>query len=305
MGKIQSSLVSFGGWDNCVRLTNGKVELIVTTEVGPRIIRYAFVGGPNIMCEKEGQMGDKNSSEWRIYGGHRLWHSPESMPRTYELDNTSVRYELTENGVNTYQDVEKWAQIEKQMEITMDEKTSEVTVVHRIINRGAWEIEASAWAMSVLSTGGKEIIPQDRTDTGLLSNRVMAIWPYTHLDDPRVCFGHKYITLRQDPAVAQPFKIGTSNTLGWTAYFNHNNCLVKYFDVDKELPYPDHNTCFQTYTCDFMLEMETLSPLYLIGTDEAIEHREVWNLFDNIQMPSDDEDEISEVMGKLLKDVEV
>ena len=32
MGKIQSSLVSFGGWDNCVKITNGKVELIVTTE---------------------------------------------------------------------------------------------------------------------------------------------------------------------------------------------------------------------------------------------------------------------------------
>ena len=34
--------VSYGGWPNCVRLNNGKVELIITTDVGPRVIRFGF-----------------------------------------------------------------------------------------------------------------------------------------------------------------------------------------------------------------------------------------------------------------------
>ena len=31
-------MVKFNGWD-CIRLTNGKVELLVTRDIGPRIIR--------------------------------------------------------------------------------------------------------------------------------------------------------------------------------------------------------------------------------------------------------------------------
>jgi hypothetical protein len=37
--------VSYGGWPNCLRIANDEVELIVTTDVGPRVIRYGFIGG--------------------------------------------------------------------------------------------------------------------------------------------------------------------------------------------------------------------------------------------------------------------
>ena len=29
------------------------------------------------------EKGKTGGSEWHIYGGHRLWHAPEVMPRTY------------------------------------------------------------------------------------------------------------------------------------------------------------------------------------------------------------------------------
>ena len=32
---------------NCLRLSNGQVEVVVTTDIGPRIVRYAFIGGEN------------------------------------------------------------------------------------------------------------------------------------------------------------------------------------------------------------------------------------------------------------------
>ena len=35
--------VEYGGWANCYRLHNDVVELIVTADVGPRIIRFGFV----------------------------------------------------------------------------------------------------------------------------------------------------------------------------------------------------------------------------------------------------------------------
>ncbi len=36
---------------NCLRLSNGEIELIVTTDVGPRVIGYSFVGGENVLGE--------------------------------------------------------------------------------------------------------------------------------------------------------------------------------------------------------------------------------------------------------------
>ena len=47
-------MVKFNGWD-CIRLSNGIVEVLVTRSVGPRIIRYGFVGGENVLCEIPGE----------------------------------------------------------------------------------------------------------------------------------------------------------------------------------------------------------------------------------------------------------
>ena len=40
----------FGGWANCLRIANEHAELIVTLEVGPRIISYCHLpGGKNVL----------------------------------------------------------------------------------------------------------------------------------------------------------------------------------------------------------------------------------------------------------------
>src|SRR5262249_61233380 len=75
--------VNYGGWPNCVRLTNGRAELIVTTDVGPRVIRFGFVGGQNLFKEFIDQMGKTGGSEWRSYGGHPAWHPPGEKPPTF------------------------------------------------------------------------------------------------------------------------------------------------------------------------------------------------------------------------------
>ena len=46
-----------------------------------------------------------------------------------------------------------------------------------------------------MAPGGKEVVPQGRRDTGLLPNRVVSLWPYSRLDDPRVHWGERYIFL--------------------------------------------------------------------------------------------------------------
>ncbi|MBI5409849.1 MAG: hypothetical protein HZA14_10830 [Nitrospirae bacterium] len=281
--------VSYGGWGSCIQLRNEIVDLIVTVAVGPRIMRYGFAGRENELCEVNSTMGLTGGNEWRIYGGHRLWHSPESRERTYEPDNSPAAWEEIVNGIKTRQDVEPATGIQKEMEITLSPEDTTVTILHRLTNAGVWPVELSVWSISAMAAGGKEVIPQTVRFTGLLPNRIMAVWPYTKLNDSRLHFGDKYIILRQNPAIKHPLKIGTPNENGWAAYFNHNHFFVKYYKHDLTARYPDFGVSYETYVNDFMLEMETLSPLTLLEPGACIEHTERWELFDNVPMPSNDE----------------
>src|SRR5215813_199401 len=112
--------VPYGGWPHCLHLTNGKVELIITTDVGPRVIRFGFVGGQNLFKEFKDQLGKTGGDEWRSYGGHRLWHAPEDAKRTYWPDNSTVEYVVEGNRVKLTQAIEHTTGIVKEIEITLD-----------------------------------------------------------------------------------------------------------------------------------------------------------------------------------------
>lgn len=49
-----------------------------------------------------------------------------------------------------------------------------------------------------------------------------------------------------------------------------------------------------------MLEMETLSPLKELDPGASAEHREEWELFDNVDMPPGGEGEIEETLKAFL-----
>src|SRR5436190_12803374 len=42
--KVTMQNVAYKGWKNNLQLTNGTVELILTLDIGPRVMRYGFVG---------------------------------------------------------------------------------------------------------------------------------------------------------------------------------------------------------------------------------------------------------------------
>ena len=69
--------ISYCGWSNAYRLSNGVVDPVVTADVGPRILFYGFGGEENQLHEGAQNLGKSGGSEFRLYGGHRLWVSPE------------------------------------------------------------------------------------------------------------------------------------------------------------------------------------------------------------------------------------
>ena len=298
---VKVYLDEYKGWKDCVYITNGIIEAVVTTEVGPRVMRYGFVGKENIMQNDESLLGTSGQEEWVNYGGHRLWHSPELAVRSYVPDNSPIDYELIDNGVSTIQ-YEDSIGIEKRMQITMEDN-GEMTIKHTVINRNYWEIECAAWALSVLCPGGMEAIPVVRGDYDqLLSDRSLTLWPYTIMADSRVYWGNDVITVKQDTNATRKFKFGMQNTAGVVGYFVHNQLFVKKHTHDNDAYYPDGNCSFETFTNSDMLEMESLSPMYQLAHDEAVEHEEKWSLFDGVECPdSKDEKTILQLLEKYSK----
>lgn len=71
--------MNYKGWPDSIRLTNGTAEAVVVPQVA-RILRYGFVGGPNLMWEgtPDAQAaGAKKIGEWVNYGGDKAWPWPQ------------------------------------------------------------------------------------------------------------------------------------------------------------------------------------------------------------------------------------
>lgn len=285
------SRVPYGGWSNNIRLANEQIELIITLDVGPRIIRCGFIGGPNLFKEFAPQMGGTGESEWMIRGGHRLWHAPEAKPRTYALDNVPVAAEtLDDYSVRLIPDPECANGLQKEMDLILDATTNRVVVIHRLTNIAPWDIELAPWALTVMDAGGRLVIPlpEKRPHTEVLTPECpLVLWPYTDMADSRFLWGSRYITLSQDAAKGAT-KLGMLQQLGWAAYLVHGTLFVKYFDCDPCAPYPDYGCNFETFTNEEMLEVESLGPLTVLEPGETVEHVETWKLFADVPAMSDE-----------------
>ncbi|MFO7899199.1 MAG: hypothetical protein R6V58_09075 [Planctomycetota bacterium] len=294
------------GQANCRTLSNGTVDVIVTTDIGPRIVGYAFAGGENILGLCPDESVSTTLGEWKPWGGHRLWAAPESMPRSYVPENEPVEFEsVDDHTIRLLGPVEEATGIRKQMTVTLDDAGSGVTVEHRIINHALWPLELAPWAITILnaSEAGTVIIPQEPYiphDDALLPARPMALWHYTDLSDPRWDLGRRFLRLAVDPELAEPQKIGVANQPGWAAYVHDSTVFVKRFDYDPEALYPDEGCNCEAYTAGAFVELESLGPMHRLEPGESAEHTETWHLFEHVDLGATEE-EIAEALGPLLE----
>jgi hypothetical protein len=291
--------VPYGGWPRCIRLANQNMELIATTDVGPRIIRLGFVGGPNLFKEFP-EVGQTGGDAWRSYGGHRLWHAPEVMPRTYAPDNGPIEHQWDGVSLKLIQPVEKTTGIQKQIDVTLDERQNRVTVLHHLVNKNPWPVQLAPWALTVMQGPGRAILPQEPPANDLLPVRPAGFWGYTNMADPRWSWGARFIQLRCDPAATTPQKFGVGNKPGWAAYCRDGQVFLKRVAFDPAAAYPDFGCNVELYTNGGMLEVESLGPLVTLAAGATADHLERWYLGKaNI---GESDHEIEAAMAPLLRE---
>lgn len=276
--------IQFENLPNCLRLTNGDVEVVVTTEIGPRIVGYNFAGGENVLGWHPDAKIQTELGEYRIYGGHRLWIAPENMPNSYAPDNAPVEYifDGTKNSIRLVQPVEPVTQTQKELTVTLDKTGSGVSIGHKIKNCGTKTIELAAWALTIMRGDGICEIPNEPfasySGETLLPVRNLTVWSYTDFSDSRWSFDRESIHLRVDKEKSEPQKIGVLNKQGWAKYRLDDVTFKKSFEFLENAVYPDMNSNTELYTAGSFIEIESLAPLRLLKPNEVTEHLEQWQL---------------------------
>ncbi len=298
--------MQYEGWD-AVRLTNGDAEIVVTTSVGPRIIHYGLMGGPNafqVLPETRGQSG---GDTWMPYGGHRLWHAPEVSPRSYFPD-TGVygTPTLSDNVLKIVSPIEGTTGIQKEMHVTLAPSGSAVTVAHTLTNHTVWPVTLAVWALSIVASGGKVVLPQEpfvSHDDELVPARPLVLWKFTDMADPRWRWGTKYMTLAQRDDLGTAQKIGLYNAVGWGAHLTGTQAFVIRIAPTSGLEtLADMGCNFETFTKGPFQELETLGPLTTLQPGASATHTEHWSL-SRISGPTDTDADLDAVLLPIIKEV--
>jgi hypothetical protein len=296
LSQVVMNTTKFLGQD-CVYLENQAVSLLVTQSVGPRIISLCFNGGDNLFAElPDFVTGRPDGKSFHFYGGHRLWHAPEDMPRTYSLDDEPVDIVATPNGLLVTQPVDIQTGIEKSIQITLVENKPQIIVRHSLTNHGLWPVECAPWAITQFKTGGVAILPQSQEPTEFLPNRRLVLWPYTDSTNPQVSWGNQYILVRAQMQSA--FKLGFPNPRGWLAYWLNGTLFVKRAAFDPQARYYDFGSSSECYCNHRFIELETLAPVAIMAPQASAFHTESWELYNDLPCP-ENEDAVQVIIDNL------
>jgi hypothetical protein len=266
------------------------IEFIVTTGIGPRVISLRSLQGKAGNLFLQFPPDEQRYHGYYLRGGHRLWHSPEHIVRTYQPDDDPLQVKMLPKGVALTQPVEARTGLEKALKIeVLGERTLRVT--HTLTNRGLWAVEASAWAMSMFRGDGYGVLPLlpkgSHAGGDLLPTYSLVPWSYTDLSLPVWDLHRNFIGI--DVAKAkEAHKLGITNYPGWSAYWLQGTTFVKHVPVIAGATYPDFGCAFEAFTNGQMIEIETLSPLVKLAPGKSVTHVETCGLLDGLPRPNTD-----------------
>jgi hypothetical protein len=267
-------------------LENGLLSLEFIIEAGPRIVRLSAFGSDNLLAEIPNKVSTPYG-DYSFRGGHRLWHSPEVWPDTYLPDDDGVTFQEFPDGMRLDGPTHTKTGITKSIEIHLPVDRAAVTLKHTLRNDNLTSVELAPWALTMFRVGGTAILPQPSGNVdqkGLLHNRILAVWPYTHINDPRLVLRDDYILIRALPGLS-PLKIGYYNPHGWLAYWLNGVLFRKTFDLFPGAAYPDGGCNAESYCNDQFIELESLCALTCLEPGETATLNETWDLHLGLDVP--------------------
>lgn len=277
---------SYKGWQDCYRLTNGIVEVIVVPSIA-RIMHYGFIGEPNVLWVNPATEGKPvKPGEWPNHGGDKAWVWPQDewqirtgrgWPPPPATDQVPHQVEVIDGRVlRLVSPLVAGYGVRIVRDIWLEPKGTRLVTLTRLEKmRDGAEFAIAAWTVtqlpspdlllvelcvgSRLSQGYKLFSPDDWKSVRRLSDRILL--PERRSDvsvklgsDAEVLawFKAPYLVVQKSPLVAE----------GLSAYQPGDRAQV-YSNPDT-LPY---------------IELEFTSPLKILKKGESASLEVTWELF--------------------------
>lgn len=276
---VALNIVEAMGWKRCLSLANPRLRLLVTLDIGPRVISCGPPDGANLLKVFPHELGLRGGAAWRLYGGHRFWVCPETKP--YPPDNLPVSWEPLPLGARLTQPQEKGVPWRKILEIRMHPRLGKVLLRHRLINAGRRPLRVAPWALTVFPGGGHAFFPlprRGRFPAKVNPSGPLVLWPYTDLGDKRWRFGKRHLFLRVPEGAAKAQKLGASVPDGWVAYQRKGFLFKISFRPSPSQHYTDFGSHVELFTQNGMVELETLGEMKALASGKELVHDEEWQV---------------------------
>jgi hypothetical protein len=282
---LQIERTEFRGWREAYRLRLREAEIVVVTEVGPRILSLSVGGGSNLLFVDEETAGlGQGDADWHVYGGHRLWVAPETED-TYAPDNLPCEVEVSDGRLTVISPVTPRTKLQKRLTFTARE--GRFVIEHGVRNTGDVLYPGAIWALTCVVPSGGVVFPWGRGGAWDLKKIVYWNRWMDHRSDVTSRQWQPGPDLFMVVPTGEEGKVGTHSPEGWVALCREDATFVKSYDWVPGARYPDEDSSLQVYTCDRFVEMETLSPLTVFYPGAEIVHREIWTVTAEAIDPTD------------------
>lgn len=266
-----------------IQVEAGRIRLVATTSVGPRVLGLLTEDGHNHFAELPDMTLDcPGSGVIHLRGGSRLWAAPEDPRFTYRPDDDPVGVEEIGDGVRLVTRPDPVSETSREVDIRVT-GPERFAFDYRVFNRGQHPQRLAAWAITMMKPLGRAFLPlltREFDEGGFQAQRNIVLWAYSRNDDARYVLHDGALEVRSavmaDGPLDVPFKVGTTLRRGWVAHYRDGMLLVKHAGHDEAREYADMGASGQLYSHGDFTELETLGPLTDLEPGDAAEHHEDW-----------------------------
>ena len=153
---VQAQRFTYHGWTNSLRLSNRSAEIVIVPRIG-RIMRFAPIGGPNVLWENPQLLGSSlppasQQTDWLNFGGDKLWPAPQSRwgwPPDPYLDGSPWSARVRgDDSVEMLSPISPSTKLQFRRRVVLHEHDASVTIRNELINRGEDAVEWSVWEVA-------------------------------------------------------------------------------------------------------------------------------------------------------------
>ncbi len=275
--------ITYRGWSDCYRLSNGTVEVVVGAESGGRVLEYSLKGKNIIFVDpgQNGKMLEDYKRKWFDPDGGRFDYGPEKV--TYKLHDLTWMgpWKATITGeysLRLVSQLDPSLGVQTTREFTLDKNSSHLAVRQTMRNVSDGDTKWWFWSRTLVKSGGTMLVPLNPRSK-LTKGWGKYVWKENRVEtehprDDRIDVREGVLTLR---CTGPSAGFGTDASAGWMAYARDDLFFVKRFRHFPKGEYKeDAGFTVRLYTTDHMCELEPVSPQAVLKPGESYSFTEHW-----------------------------